>query len=330
MRLRRCLPLGAMLALLAWPALAQDYPNTQNFGGAPDRQARWYQICMRVHHAAPKLPAAPASRCDADSLYYTKLDQAVTSAAEWAAVRRCASATGDTTVLSMLYANGLGVRRDPDVATHYACSAGGAPAELEGRVLHLATLAAGARYDQCDDITSGMMGGVCSAMRAARAGRVEAASVARLRASLPVMQGRALDRLVKANAAFATVHGDMETPRGGTGYNGFVVDARARETEWLREHLAAFEKGVFKVPPPAQYAVDDAELNRLYGERMQPLSSDADIDTISATDIRTTQRAWLAYRDAWLAFAALRYPQLPADSLKALLTQWRLRQLARD
>lgn len=319
----RLIVIAALLVPLA--ALAQAYPDRSNFGVEVDVHKDWYQRCMGVERAAPA-PVKTATGCDASNAYYSKLDQAATSGAEWAAVRSCALAAGDTAVLSMLYANGLGVPRDTAIATNYACRTGAAVAEMEGRVLHLAKLAAGERYDQCDDITSGMMGGVCAAISARRAERVEKALYGRLRASLPARQTAAFDRLLKANRAFARAHAENETSPGGTGHAGFVIDAEARETTWLREHLAAFEKGVYKMPPPAQFALDDAELNRVYGERVK---IKRDEDDVSAAAIRATQRSWLMYRDAWVAFAALRYPALPADSLKALLTQWRIKQLGR-
>lgn len=318
----RLIAIAALLLPLS--ALAQDYPNQSHFGVAVDAQNDWYQRCMRVEQAAPA-PVETANSCDASNAYYSKLDQAATSGAEWAAVRRCALASGDTAVLSMLYANGLGVPRDTAIATNYVCRTGAAVAEMEGRVLHLAKLAPGERYDQCDDITSGMMGGVCAAISARRAERIEKALYRRLRASLPAPQTAAFDRLLQASQAFAKAHAENETAPGGTGHAGFVIDAGARETEWLREHLAAFEKGVYEVPPPAQFALDDAELNRVYGERMKIQRDEYDV---SAAAIRATQRSWLMYRDAWVSFAALRYPALPPDSLKALLTQWRIKQLS--
>lgn len=313
----------AVLALtVPLAALAQSYPNSDNFGGDFDRNAPWVQACMRVEHAGPVLtrPAGSSERCDASSVYYSKLDQAKTTDKEWAYVHRCAVVANDSAVLSMLYANGLGVERDVAVATRYACSTGAARAEMEGRVMHLATLAPGARYDQCDDVTSGMMGGVCARIAATRAARIQAAFIGRLRAGLAPNQRSPFEHLVKASEDFARAHAEREMPAGGSGYAGFVIAAEAREIEWLREHLAAFEKGVFKAPSPAQFAAADYELNRVYGERMKG-------NEIAPAEVRYTQRSWLAYRDAWVAFAALRYPQLPEESLKALLTEWRIKQL---
>lgn len=322
--------------ILLWPLLAtaQTYPNTGNFGVEADRSEPWYQQCLAVKDATPS--TAPSGMempfthktgdCDAMGAYYEKLDQAATSGAEWAGVRRCALASNDTAVLAMLYANGLGVPRDTRIAMHYACRTGAANAEMAQRVGHLADLPPGKRYDHCDDITSGMMGGICANIAAIRAERIRSAYLARLRTSLAAPQTAAFDRLVKASDAFAKAHAEQETPRGGSGYTGFVIDAQAREQEWLREHVLNFEKGRFNVPPASQFPADDAQLNRVYQRRTHPAETPDEFDA-QPEQIRATQRLWLVYRDAWVAFAALRYPQLPADSLKALLTQWRIKQL---
>jgi hypothetical protein len=68
----------------------------------------------------------------------------------------------------MLYANGLGVHTDLKLAQKFACYAGGAEAEVSGRLGHLQTLAKTPaaqrkRFDFCGDITSGLMEGECVA-----------------------------------------------------------------------------------------------------------------------------------------------------------------------
>jgi uncharacterized protein YecT (DUF1311 family) len=317
------------LALLAAvPVLAQNsYPNTENFGPSVDRHTEWYKECMRVEHVRPPASnsAGQDAPCNASKAYYDKLDQAITSPAEWGQVRSCAIASNDTAVLAMLYANGLGVKRDLALATHYACSTAAAPAETEGRVMHLSTLPAGARFDHCDDITSGMMGGVCAFIDARRTEKIRVAFLARVRRALPAQHKAAFDQLVRTGAAFASSHARDETWPGGTAYAALVISAEARENEWLREHLAAFEKDQFVLPLQPGIASDDTGLNRIYAE---VLKSDR-TDRMPVPAIRKAQRSWLAYRDAWLAFAALHYPQLPADTLKASLTQWRIKQLQR-
>src|SRR5436190_1450614 len=71
-------------------------------------------------------------------------------------------------VLAMIYANGSGVPRDLDLATHVACLVEGAPAEVEGRVMRLVEMKrtgwAGGDFNACDDATSGKLTGECAAL----------------------------------------------------------------------------------------------------------------------------------------------------------------------
>ena len=62
-------------------------------------------------------------------------------------------------------------------------------------------------------------------------------------------------------------------------------------------------------------------------QRVQHASETSGWGTVNKDGIRTAQRAWLRYRDAWLAFARIRYPQLNADSLRAALTEKRTASL---
>lgn len=327
----------ALIGLITAPAFAQKaYPNTENFGVSFDQQADWYRQCIEVKDRQPSVTASrasPAAPCQRGA-YYLKLDQATTTQAEWDQVRSCAIVANDTAVLAMLYANGFGVERDTALATKYACSTGAALPETEARVARLAQLPPGARYDQCDDISSGAMGGFCAEIAAGRADRIRKAYFARLRRDLPAAQQAPFDALVAANEAFARTRMDKEMDMRGTAAAGEGIEAGAREREWLREHLAAFEKGRFDLPTTALFADDDAQLNQAYAHALETLARNKDTPgphwgEVEAPGVRATQLAWLKYRDAWSAFAALRYPGLPGDTLMASLTEWRLKELSR-
>ncbi len=328
----------ALGGMITTSAVAQKaYPNSENFGVPFDQQSDWYRQCIQVKHRqppAPAVPVAPGVRCQPGA-YYLKLDQAATSQSEWDLVRSCAAAAKDSAVLSMLYANGFGVERDTALATKYACSTGAALAEMEGRVKHLANLQQGSRYDQCDDITSGVMGAVCADIAAGRADRIRKGFFARLRRSLPPSQQAPFDALVIANEAFAQARAGNEVEMAGTAAPGFAIEAEAREKEWLREHLAAFEKGRFDLATAAPFDDDDAQLNQAYSQALESLTRKKETPglrlggEVEAPGVRVTQRAWLEYRDAWSVFAALRYRGLPRDVLMASLTEWRLKELKR-
>lgn len=325
---------GWTLACSAFAQPGDPYPNTANFGSPPDRSAPWFQQCLRVEHApVPVTPAKPASCAAYD--YYDKLAQATATPAEWAGVRACAVAAHDYAILSMLFANGLGVARDLDVATQYACRDGGAPAEVEGRVAHLQAFKKSPpanRYDQCDDITSGYMMGICAGIAGRQQDKLRNADVARLRGQLTAPQAVLFDRLLAAMRAFAQAR-TREIDLSGTARGMQALEVEASEKDWLQEHLAACEQGHAKLPPPQQFAAQDAALNRAYQAVMtakpaDPAHPDRLRDsTATKTDVRAAQRLWLIYRDAWVRFAALRYPAIAADSLKADLTASRVKQL---
>lgn len=304
----------------------QLYPNTASFGVKADRTAPWFQQCLRVEHlTAPPMPPKPASCAAYD--YYLKLAQVGTSQAEWAGVRACAAAEQDDAVLSMLHANGQGVPRDLDLATHYACRAGGAAAELSERVMHLQALKAhpeNSHYDQCDDITSGYMMGMCAAATENQAAHSRDAWLATLRRQLPAQQVGPFDQLVKATRALSAARG-KETDLSGSARAAFVVEAEAGELDWLHEHLAAFEQGKLALPR-SRFARADAQLNHVYQTLMKKPGG-FNSGTTTQAQVRAAQRAWIIYRDAWVRFAALRYPALPADALKTALTEWRIQQL---
>ncbi|WP_322404134.1 lysozyme inhibitor LprI family protein [Massilia luteola] len=329
---------AALALCAAAPALAApDYPTTQTFGVPFSKDEAWYRQCMRVEHAvAPAAHAAhaPGPACDAAALYYRKRSQAVTSPAEWNAVRECALAHGDNTVLMMLYANGFGVPRDIDIAIHYACSLDfAAKAEMEARIAHLAGgLSAGAVFDQCDDITSGRMGAVCAAIAASQAGRVREARLDRVARTLPPAALAAFRTLRAAADAYA-VGAAAEVDMQGTAAAGLGIghENKLRE-QFMRAVLDVLDN---KLPasPHADAVELDAALNAAYQRLMSAPSKQADAPgrigdaTIERADVRKAERLWLAYRDAFLAFRAGLAAGSDADAVTALLLQQRIAEL---
>ncbi len=92
--------------------------------------------------------------CNATDLYY-----GIHQPADYIRARQCAFANKDYGILTTIYANGKGVSRNWDLAIKFACQAGFAPDEIEGRVQHLLDMRSNTtsnlEFDFCDDITSG-------------------------------------------------------------------------------------------------------------------------------------------------------------------------------
>ncbi|QNB01059.1 hypothetical protein [Massilia sp. Se16.2.3] len=265
-------------ALLFWAAAATAepgpaYPNTGSFGVPFETSEDWYRECMRVAQVqtppVPPAQAQPAS-CKATDLYYSKLDQAQTSDAEWRQVRACAQASGDDAVLMMLYANGLGQPRDLDRAIFHACRLDTAKAEMEARVGYLASGAAnadGQPFDLCDHITSGYMGSVCAGLGETRSERSRALRLDRFAATLPARARLPFSQLRKAAEAFAR-QSASEVDLSGTGGAGFAIGRASRRRDEFVQ--AVFDAAAGEIPraTPAQLAQLDRQLNLRYRKLM--------------------------------------------------------------
>jgi uncharacterized protein YecT (DUF1311 family) len=99
--------------------------------------------------------------------------------------------------------------------------------------------------------------------------------------------------------------------------------------------LEALEQ-VAKHPPRftlGEYKKADVELNATYRKALQAAHlNQADKEGLPASEygemkIRQAERAWLAYREAWVAFGAVKWPLVSADSWRAWLTLQRSEEL---
>lgn len=252
---------------------------------------------------------------------------------DWQAVHRCAVQERSDAVLMMLHANGHGVPRDIGRAIAHACRVDGAPAELAGRLEHLQRMAAEqdkAPFDLCDDITSGMMMGFCAGIAQDTDSRARDAALARLAASLTPAQRARFAALRRAADAFARSVGENETDLSGTARAAMAIGAQAAVHDELLADLRAAEAGKLPAGTPAGFSAADRALNDAYRKVMAlPADTGGRVarTTVTKSDIRATQRAWIAYRDAWTAFAVARYPAVPAAAWAARLTERRTAQL---
>lgn len=340
MRARFLTPfVASLLACTLVPApAAAPYPNTAGFGVPFSHDEDWYRQCMRVENAArqaaPRSPAAAPADCNASDLYYRKRSQAATAQAEWDQVRACALAHDDHAVLMMLYANGFGVPRNTDIAIHHACMVDfAAKAEMEARIAHLAAgLPANAVFDQCDDITSGRMGTVCASIRQDEDRRVRGTRLDRMAATLPAPARAAWQRLQTAAARYAAAAG-AETDMQGTAAPSFVIQREEKMREQFMQ--AALDAVAGKLPAASSQdaAARDRELNEVYRKLMAAPSPQQDWPdrlgetTIQRKDVRAAERAWIAYRDAFAAFAAQLKAGADANAVNALLSSQRVAAL---
>lgn len=241
---------------------------------------------------------------------------------------------GGSSVLMMIYANGYGVVRNLALAKKFACETEGAPAELDGRLAHLDAMAQASRaeepFDLCDDITSGYMMGFC-ARRAADAATVDRNQRVNALTAAWSPEVRAGFAKVRAAAdAYFDAVVDGEVDMSGTARGAMAVGARETLETAFAEALSAFERGALPQGDAAAFAAADKALNAAYAETMRRYKADSAegiTGTVTPDGIRAAERAWITYRDAWVAFGAQKYPAVPADAWRTYFTREREKAL---
>lgn len=323
--------------------LDAPYPLPDPYEGPDfaDTRAQCAAVAGRTPSAADR-PDAAARRalagCDAEALYY-----GIGRPADPVRARQCAfiqaelgenQAFSGNAMLMTIYANGVGAARDLDVATHLACSLEeDAPAELRARIAHLDAMRARIRprqdFHYCDDITSGLAMGYCAAHGSRIDEVARSAALAALTADYDPAQRRAYRTLVAARDAFMAARTDGEIDMSGTARGAIWVAARDNIIDDFVQTLRLLAGGRL---PTASLAAADRALNAAYAARRRELAAGLRIAGFSDiapswNDVRHAQRAWLRYRDAFLAFAAIAYPGVSRDGLAARLTAERTQML---
>jgi len=263
---------------------------------------------------------------------------------DYAAARRCAwaerlatqanleprytlaSVLGGSALLSMLYANGEGVERNIPLASRFVCEAGGAPFDVEALLDELKDRDkhpedAKGKLSFCDQTGSGFMQGFCAGLDAEVQDLANASELHVLSSLWSRQQQTALDALVQAQQTYAQAHAKGEINLAGTAR---AAEEFGAEQELRNDFLAAlrsFEKGGPPQGSTGDFARADAELNRIYRKALLDADSKkSEYGAVQPDGIREAERDWLKYRDAWIAFAKLRYPTVGADAWLTLLT----------
>ena len=296
-------------------------------------QALCRAVAGRQAPAADRPDAAATASlagCDAEALYY-----GIGVARDPARARICAFTQQPTdqmlepfagrAMLMTIYANGEGAQRNLDLAIRLACTLEGAePAEYDRRVTHLATLRdrnwQGRDFSYCDDIDPGLGSGFCASHKAALARPQREAAQRALIARWSPEQRLAYEPLRRAFEEFVAASAGGDLARGGSSY----ASLRNRLEQGLRDQFAdmlqRLEAGRAPLFTAAQFRTEDLQLNQAYQARLAD-ERQYDAPGITPDSIQNAQRAWLRYRDAFLAFAAVKYPQMQRERLAAWITQ---------
>ncbi len=110
------------------------------------------------------------------------------------------------------------------------------------------------------------------------------------------------------------------------------ADCLPRRKEALNAVFLSMAEGRFDPGPPSFTSDDlqnaDAALNVAYEKALAALPENCPATAcLSQAAFRDIQRDWIRYRDSWVTFAALRWPQVTAASWLTLLTRQRTAEI---
>ncbi len=237
--------------------------------------------------------------------------------------------------LANIYANGLGAQRNIPLATRFACES----AELETQTLmHIEQLEdlaakpapAGRKgyFNMCDGEPSTQELNICAEWSQPIQDEQREQDMWKLSSSWPAPQKQALAALVKADENYANAHGDGEINLAGTLREILSINANEGLRDNFLAALRTFEQGNLPKKSPSELAQADANLNRIYRKAIVDAETrKSEGGAVQPERIRESERAWLKYRDMWIAFAALRYPAVSKETWITLLTNDRIEVL---
>jgi uncharacterized protein YecT (DUF1311 family)/TPR repeat protein len=266
---------------------------------------------------------------------------------------------GGAATLTMIYADGKGVARNKALAMRFACEAIdgqtiGAPedpspydpaAEAEAdratmlKLLHdvAATGAKESGPSAADLDICNYMGDPdraqtrCEYINKVRVDLQRKADIDAFAAKFNPDQKAAFAKLVSAFETYLEAHDGQESNVEPHLRNsgGWVGDTPQWEEDFIAT-MHRFESGDLPSHTAAQYVEADRNLNAEYQEMLKvDPSADPNLGDYppSPEGLRDTQDIWLKYRDAWVAFGRLRYPQVSEVSWLTWITTQRFEQL---
>jgi uncharacterized protein YecT (DUF1311 family) len=220
---------------------------------------------------------------------------------------------GGSLMLADIYFNGTGVKPNIPLAMHFACEAEEGMATLA--LSDIAKLNGSSRaqgpFEFCNyaasTITMNFCSGYASEIEDDRRGRYYDS----LKSSMTTEQQTAFEKLLAAQNAYVNAHAS-EVDQGGTIRGIRTIGSQSILKDLFRTEVVHFERKRWPVLSDNQITTADALLQRQYEKTLQQLRTRTNEDSydgaVTADHLSGVEETWETYRDAWVAFARLRYP----------------------
>ncbi len=234
-------------------------------------------------------------------------------------------------VLAMIYAGGNGVAPNLQLAEKFACEVRAGWDDGTGTAVRLNELRAqgnrSAALDFCKDVSGRWMNYYCITRDQAWVDAALKREERLARSSGQPGARAAFVRLAAARRAYLDAH-IAEQPSGTTGSAQMVLRDDVDEAQ----HWLAMLREVRSGTPPSldesAFHKADRALNAAYRQSIS-LShwSSGQYGDATEEQLRIAERAWMRFREAWVGYARLRLPKVPADRWRAELTLQRIGML---
>ena len=239
-------------------------------------------------------------------------------------------AIGGSIILTELYANGEGVQKNIPLALRLACEANGDEGkELEDLLKRMEQPNA-TKFSYCDHAYDTFTMNFCAAYTSEIEDDKRAQAISRLSSNWTQAQKSTFADAQKAFEEYVTTVGRRETYLGGTIRNIRVDGVEQELKQAFFDELLKFEHGDLPHGSSPDYQHADSDLNTVYRKVLDAAKSPeypSDDGEIQPGGIHDTERSWLHYRDAWIAFAQLRYPSTSQNAWSQWLTATRTKRL---
>lgn len=238
---------------------------------------------------------------------------------------------GGSLILADIYFNGAGVKRDIPLAMRFACESEDGMATLA--LPDIAKLNGSPRaqepFEFCDYAASTFTMNFCSGYEAEIKDNRRSRYYNSLKSSMTPEQQAAFEKLVAAQNAYIEAH-TSEVDQGGTIRVIRTVGSQGILKDLFHAEVVHLEHKKWPVLSAHQITTADALLRREYMKTLQQLRTQTkesiDQGAVTADHLSRVEETWETYRDAWVAFARLRYPAAVAV-IRAEITLDRYRLL---
>ena len=238
---------------------------------------------------------------------------------------------GGSLILADIYFNGAGVKRNIPLAMRFACESEEGMAKLALRDIAKPNGSPRAHgpFEFCDYAASTFTMNFCSGY----ASKIEDDRRSRyyrsLKPSMTPQQQAAFEKLLAAQSAYIQAHAS-EVDQGGSIRVMRTIGSQGILKDLFHTEVVHFEHKKWPARSDHRIKIADALLHREYEKKLQQLRSHTKDDihqgAVTAGHLSSVQEAWETYRDAWVAFARLRYPAAVA-AIRAEITLDRYRLL---